>query len=157
MEKRKTNRSVAAGRSSGRRRHASTAPKAKPFIRSLAKRANRDDVQLIPGQTTTTKEGKRLFWRVLFLGKSAGRVRIDCASRGDKMDASIDVQLNQASRGRGIGTIVFQRASELSGLPEVLATIRKGNIASQIAARRAGFVASEDQRGGELVLIWRNR
>src|SRR4051812_19496345 len=105
MGKRSINRTLRARRSSVRRRRPSTAPKEKPFVRSSAPRALPEDVQLTPGRTTSTKGRKRLFWRVLFLERPAGRVYVDYASTGETVDASIDVQLNQQSRGRGIGTI----------------------------------------------------
>jgi RimJ/RimL family protein N-acetyltransferase len=72
-------------------------------------------------------------------------------------DASITVELNELSRGRGIGTIAFAKASELSGLKEIYATMRKSNIASQIAATRAGFKVLEDRPGKELILVWRRK
>ena len=72
-------------------------------------------------------------------------------------DASITVELNEASRGRGIGTLAFRGASELSGLEEVYATMRKSNIGSRIAATRAGFTVLEDKPGKEVVLVWRRK
>jgi RimJ/RimL family protein N-acetyltransferase len=139
------------------RRRPSTAPKEKPFVRSTARRVTPSEVELIPGRTAKIAGGHRLYWRVLCSGESAGHVSINCLQGGVEVDASIDVQLNRRNRGRGIGTIAFQRACELSGLTEVLASIRKGNIASQIAVERAGFVPLEDERSGELLMIWRRR
>jgi RimJ/RimL family protein N-acetyltransferase len=154
MGKRPTTSSKRVSRSANRHRH-STAPKEKPFVRSATKRVASDEVELLQGRTTKVPGGRRLYWRVLYLGQSAGRVSINCLEGSEGVDASIDVQLNRQSRGRGIGTIVFRRACELSGLNDVVASIRKGNIASQIAAERAGFVPLEEQRSGELLMIWR--
>jgi RimJ/RimL family protein N-acetyltransferase len=104
-----------------------------------------------------TVEGrKRLYWHIHNAGKRAGHVSIDCReSQGRPKDASIDIFLNKQSRGRGIGTIAFRQACELSGLPEVFASIRKSNVASRIAAQRAGFVPLHDEPSGELLMIWK--
>jgi RimJ/RimL family protein N-acetyltransferase len=90
-------------------------------------------------------------------GIQAGRVFIVAQQPTDVTDpdASITVELNQASRGRGIGTVAFRTASELSGYPKVYAAMRKGNVASHIAATRAGFVPLEGEPTNELVLVWR--
>ncbi len=103
------------------------------------------------------KEGAhRKFWRIMHNGVQAGRVFIVAQRPSDVADpdASITVELNQASRGRGIGTAAFRAASELSGYPKVYATMRKSNVASQIAATRAGFVPTEGEATNELVLVW---
>jgi len=113
-------------------------------------------VSLVPGRTTKVKGGKRLYWHIYHLEKRSGHVSIDCCEKqGNVADASINVQLNQQSRSRGIGTVAFRRACELSGLPEVLASIRKSNVASRIAAKRAGFGALHDEPTGELLMIWK--
>jgi hypothetical protein len=139
-----------------RRRHSSTAPRIKPFAPSASPRVRPDDVSLVPGRTTNIEGGKRLYWHIYHLKKRAGHVSIDCCEKqGNVTDASINVQLNQQSRSRGIGTEAFRRACELSGLHEVLASIRKSNVASQIAAKRAGFVALHDEPTGELLMIWK--
>ena len=114
-------------------------------------------MELVPGRAAKIAGVQRLYWRVLYSGQPAGRVSINCVHRGGEMDASIDVQLNRESRGRGIGTIVFRRACELSGLTEVLASIRKGNLASRFAVARAGFIPLEAQPSGELLMVWRQR
>lgn len=150
----RSRKAVKDGASKSRRRP-STAPKERRFVRSAAKRATPNDVVLVPGRTTKIENVQRFYWRVTHLGKTVGHVSISFVARGKAVDSSIDVQLNRKSRGRGIGTIVFLRACELSGLPEVLASIRKGNIASRLAATRAGFVPLESQPSGELLMIWR--
>jgi RimJ/RimL family protein N-acetyltransferase len=133
----------------------STAPAEKPFARSAGPRATEKNVELVAGRAKAVPGGKRLLWHIFHRGRRAGRVSIYCVRRGERIDASIDVQLNQRSRGHGIGTIAFRRAAHDSGLPEVLASIRKSNVASRVAATRAGYVPLENQPSGELVLIWR--
>jgi RimJ/RimL family protein N-acetyltransferase len=110
-------------------------------------------VNLIAGRTVKIAGGERLYWRILFMGRTAGHVSITCVRGSDGVDASIDVQLNQESRGRGIGTIAFRVACEMSGLDEVAASIRKSNIASRVAAERAGFRLLEDD--SEILMVWR--
>ena len=155
-KKRDAKRSLPKRRTRMYRRHRSSAPKEKRFVRSTSLRVFSKDVQLVPGRTTKIVGGNRLYWHIYHLGKRAGHVSIDCFSReGNGKDTSIDVQLNQRSRGRGIGTVAFRRSCEMSGLPEVLASIRKGNVASRIAAERAGFVPLANQPGEELIMIWR--
>lgn len=126
-------------------------------MRSGAPRVDPAEVQLIAGRVIILKGGgKRLYWHVFHAGKHAGHVSIDYhGTFGNPQDASIDVQLNKRSQGRGIGTLAFRRACELSGLPEVLASIRKGNHASRIAAERAGFFPLDEQPSGELLMVWR--
>jgi hypothetical protein len=145
-----------AKRHVSRRRHPSSAPKERPFVRSIAPRVFAQDVTLVAGKTRNTRTDKRFYWHVFYGGQRAGHVAIACGESGDGcIDASIDVQLNQRSRGRGIGTVAFRRACELSGLREVLASIRKGNTASRLAAERAGFVELHNEPTGELLMIWK--
>ncbi|MEY2564981.1 MAG: hypothetical protein QOH88_3174 [Verrucomicrobiota bacterium] len=141
-----------------RARKRSTPKRKKPFERSKAPRATSADVRLLPGKERRIGDlgAVRQYWRVFFKGVQAGRAFI-VAQKPDRKDpdASITVELNQKSRGRGIGSIAFRKASELSGYPQVYASMRKGNIASQIAATRAGFVPSAEEASNELVLVWR--
>jgi RimJ/RimL family protein N-acetyltransferase len=98
----------------------------------------------------------RLYWHIFCNGKRAGRAFIVVQDAGSpRPDASITIELNAASRGRGIGTVAFRKASELSGYTEVYASIAKGNIASRIAAERAGFTALPESPNRELVMVWR--
>ena len=130
----------------------------KPFRRSKEPRARRDEVSLVEGRSTKPKSFRR-YWHVFYNGRPAGRVFIvvQKPDSEDDPDASITVELNEASRGRGIGTLAFRKASELSGFKKVYATMRKSNIASRIAATRAGFRSPRSEPGKELVLVWRQK
>ena|ERR1700730_2173250 len=127
----------------------------KPFRRSKEPRARPDEVSLVEGRYMP--KSFRRYWHVSYNGRPAGRVFIVVQNPDSENDpdASITVELNEASRGRGIGTLAFRKASELSGFKKVYATMRKSNIASRIAATRAGFEVLEDKPGKELVLVWR--
>src|SRR5262245_18745601 len=48
--------------------------------------------------------------------------------------ASIQIHINQTHRGRGIGRVAYRLACEQGGYDEVVATMRKSNVASQRAA-----------------------
>ena len=124
-------------------------------MRSTAPRVSPDEIEFIQGGTRSIENGRRLYWHIYHGGNRAGSVSIDFSEEGTARDASINVQLNQRSRGRGIGTVAFRRACELSGLKEIVASIRKGNIGSRIAAERAGFIPLENQPSGELLMVWR--
>jgi RimJ/RimL family protein N-acetyltransferase len=148
-------RAAARRRRDRERRRREKAP-SKPFVRSTAPRAQPDAVEFLPMRSARVQGVRRIGWQLLHQGRRAGTVSILCyEENGQVVKGSIDVQLNAKSRGRGIGTIAFRRASELSGLPEVFACIRKNNIASRIAAERAGFKPTVDQPSAELNMVWR--
>jgi RimJ/RimL family protein N-acetyltransferase len=135
-----------------------TAPK-KPFVPSSEPRATEADVELIEGKGSTHRTGGGLgghFWHIRYRGESAGRAYINYhETEGGKPRPSVTVMLNERSRGRGIGTIAFRRASELSQYDEVYATVRKSNTASINALERAGFKPVKGWKGGELYLVWK--
>ncbi len=113
---------------------------------------------LIEGKSAKKIRGvfNEYYWHIYLGTVRVGRVLINRVEIGPfAPHASITVELNKASRGQGIGTIVFHRACELSRYNEVYASIRKGNIASRIAAERAGFKPVENWKGRELYMIWR--
>lgn len=95
-------------------------------------------------------------WRIDVHGSRAGIVfinRIDEPPVG--LHASIQIFLNQASQGRGIGRVGYRLACEASAYDVIYAHMRKSNIASRRAAEEAGFV--EDPRPGhaQLLMVWR--
>lgn len=115
------------------------------------------DVVLKPAASRLeTKDGaERLYWHVLFQGKTAGHAFIDIVvHENGEMDPSITVELNRASRGRGIGTLAFRLACEASNLKRVYASIRKTNLASRIAVERAGFQFLSKDSSGSLTYEW---
>lgn len=138
-----------------RRRRAKEGP-VKPFKPSAAARVSPESIMFIPMRPGRKRGVRRVAWRVMHAGQRAGTVAILChEENGAVVKPSIDVQLNKRSQGRGIGTLAFQRAAELSGFKQVFASIAKKNIASRIAAKRAGFVELAPEASGELVLVWR--
>ena len=68
--------------------------------------------------------------------------------------ASIQIHINQTHRGRGIGSLAYGLACDRSGHDEVIATMRKSNMASQHAAAQAGFKVIEDMKIPQLAMRW---
>lgn len=141
------------------RRPAKKAPPKKPFVASDEPRATEADIELVEGKGSSPKTGGGpggFFWHVKFHGEPAGRAYINYyESESGKPRPSVTVMLNQRSRGRGIGTLAFRRAAELSPYAEVYATVAKKNLASRIALERAGFKPVQGRTSGELYLVWK--
>lgn len=88
------------------------------------------------------------YWSVMVDGKRAGAIFINVIDESPLgRHASVQIFLNAASQGRGIGRVAYQLASEASAHPVVYAHMRKSNHASRKAAEAAGFV--EEQLPGE--------
>jgi len=68
--------------------------------------------------------------------------------------ASIQIHINGTHRGRGIGRVAYNLACEQSGHDEVIATMRKSNLASQRAAAQAGFSVIEDVKFSQMAMRW---
>lgn len=96
------------------------------------------------------------YWHIYLKQKRVGRVFIALTKREDSKELQpfITVELNQKNRGIGIGTLAFRIASELSNYDKVYAEMRKNNLASSIAATRAGFVPDKSYTGNQLRLVW---
>lgn len=146
------------GAKRSRRRKSPPPRKEKPFVRFEGPRVTESDVELRPGKGGPKSGGGPggFFWHVYSGGVKAGRAWISYHETEDgTQEPSVTVMLNQQSQGRGIGTIAFRRAAELSPYDEVFATVAKKNTASRNALERAGFVTAEDQKGAELYMVWR--
>lgn len=141
------------------RRPAKKAPPKKPFVPSDEPRVSEAEVELLEGKGSTPRSGGGpggCFWHVRLHGEPAGRAYINYyESDSGKPRPSVTVMLNQKSRGRGIGTIAFRKAAELSPYDEVYATVAKKNAASRIALERAGFKPVKGWKGGEMYLVWK--
>jgi hypothetical protein len=88
------------------------------------------------------------YWSVMVDGKRAGAIFINVIDEPPVgRHASVQLFLNAASQGRGIGRVAYRLASEASAHPVVYAHMRKSNHASRKAAEAAGFV--EEQLPGE--------
>jgi hypothetical protein len=79
-------------------------------------------------------------WRIEADGKRAGTVFVNIIDEPPiGRHASIQIFLNLASQGRGIGRIGYQMACEQSVHDPIYAHMRKSNTASRKAAEAAGF------------------
>ncbi|MEY2420004.1 MAG: hypothetical protein QOI95_71 [Acidimicrobiaceae bacterium] len=95
------------------------------------------------------------YWHIRLAGKRAGYVFINMVDDDEfGPHASIQIHINAALRGQGIGSIAYCQACEQSGLAEIYAHMRKSNEASRRAALHAGFV-EVDQPSRQLVMVWR--
>lgn len=126
-------------------------PRAGPSARPTA-------VRLVPGHGSPKRgggpEGK--FWHVYAGDQRAGSIWINQAS--DKVlgtHASMTIELNEASRGKGIGRHVYRLAAETSEQNEIWLHMRKSNIASRKAAEHAGFETVDVPGHHQLVMRWR--
>lgn len=120
-------------------------------------KVSESDVTLVEGKGTKGHGGgeKKHYWHVYNKETRAGRVYINwIIPESGNPYASITVELNQNSRGKGIGTICFQKACELSSHDVVYAEMRKSNIASQKAAKKAGFKLAKKYKGSQIKMVW---
>jgi RimJ/RimL family protein N-acetyltransferase len=105
-----------------------------------------EEVQFIEGRKRKNHE----YWHI-----KIGETRIGHISIIFKEYASISITLHKEYRGKGIGTLAFRRATEMSQWNEIIATIRKSNLASRYAAERAGFVVEDPDSNGQLIMHFR--
>ena len=108
------------------------------------------------GSSKSGGGGGGFFWHVFSGGVRAGRAWINYYETVEgEPQPSVTVMLNKRSQGRGIGTIAFRRAAEMSPYNTVYATVAKKNIASCTALKRAGFVPVEEGQSTEFYMVWR--
>jgi RimJ/RimL family protein N-acetyltransferase len=110
------------------------------------------DVLLVPSRTPRSQAGYLFYWHVHHGGKKAGKVYITRSKEGS---AFITVFLNKPMQGRGIGGVAFRLACELSDLPTIYAEVRRSNIPSQKALKKAGFSPFGRNASGEDILVWK--
>ncbi|MGR2977886.1 GNAT family N-acetyltransferase [Vibrio vulnificus] len=100
---------------------------------------------------TACNSKKKQRWNVLYKGVKAGKVVIE----HDGLRASINVQLNKAHQGLGIGKYALHLACLASHHNVIEAVIRKNNVASMRSAIRAGFFELETkEKRSQRHMIW---
>lgn len=118
-------------------------------------RVGENQVRLVRGRGSPGRGARGNYWHVVLDDKRAGNVFINTVEDEDLgKHASIQIHLNEGSRGRGVGSIAYRLACEASGYEIVYAHMRKSNTASRRAARNAGF----DEISGDfrqLTMRWR--
>lgn len=93
-------------------------------------------------------------WRVERDGVRAGIIFINVIEEPPiGRHASIQIFLNRASQGRGIGRIAYRKACEESGHDPIYAHMRRSNVASRRAAEAAGFRDVTPDRHAQLIMM----
>jgi hypothetical protein len=112
------------------------------------------EIILKPGKGTKNRGGSKggFFWHIYYKDKKVGKVFINYDH--DKQEAYIQVFVNRANQGKGIGRVAYKKACEESGYSSVFAIVRKSNIASIRAAEAAGFVKIGTE-SGQLKMVWK--
>jgi RimJ/RimL family protein N-acetyltransferase len=68
---------------------------------------------------------------------------------------SIQIFLNRANQGRGIGRVGYRKACEGSAHDVIYAHMRKSNVASRRAAEAAGFQDITPPDHSQLIMMWK--
>lgn len=116
------------------------------------------DVHLVPTKGSKGRGGgpDGEAWRIEHKGRRAGQVFINLIDQLPiGVHASIQIYLNQASQGRGIGRIGYARACAASRYNVVYAHMRRSNMASAQAATAAGFIDATTSEEKQKVMVWR--
>ena len=124
-------------------------------IRPLASEA---ELELVPTKGTKGRGGgpDSEAWRIEWNGRRAGQVFINLIEQPPiGKHASIQIHLNLASQGRGIGSICYRWACERSQYNVIYAHMQKSNIASARAAEKAGFVDETSAQERQKLMVWR--
>jgi hypothetical protein len=80
------------------------------------------------------------FWDVVVGGARAGEVFVNVIDEPPiGIHASMQIFLNQADQGKGIGRVAYRKAAEASRHDLLYLHMRKSNLASKLAAEAAGF------------------
>ncbi len=80
------------------------------------------------------------FWDVLVEGVRAGELFVNVIDEPPLgIHASMQIFLNQADQGKGVGRIAYRKAAESSQHEPLYLHMRKSNLASKLAAEAAGF------------------
>jgi hypothetical protein len=122
-----------------------TPPRPKPPTVELKRSKSSRIPGVIPG----------MYWTVMADGVRAGKVHIKKTSTsGIGEHSSMTIDLNQHSRGKGIGAIAYREAATESGLDTIFLHMAKSNIASKKAAQKAGFAVFECPEERQLTMKW---
>ncbi len=95
------------------------------------------------------------YWHIYAGDKRVGNVNVNVIDEEPVGEhASIQIQINKADQGRGIGKLAYRLACEQSAHDTIYAHMRKSNIASRKAAAAAGFEVVDDERVRQLLMRW---
>ena len=119
---------------------------------------NPGDVHLVQGKGSKGRGGGSgaSYWHIYIGEERAGYVFINVIDEPPLgQHASIQISVNAQHRGKHIGRIAYRLACEQSEHDEIVAHMRKSNLASKRAAEEAGFKVIEDASIPQLAMIWR--
>lgn len=95
------------------------------------------------------------YWHVYVGPTRAGNVYINVIDEPPVGEhASIQIQINKAWQGRGVGRTAYGLACEASDHDQIYAHMRKSNIGSRKAAEHAGFVVVDRIATPQLLMVW---
>jgi RimJ/RimL family protein N-acetyltransferase len=119
---------------------------------------NPEDIRLVRGKGSKGRGGGEggAYWHIYIGEQRAGYVYINVINEPPfGQHASLQIHLNARQRGRHIGRVAYRKACEQSEHNEVIAHMRKSNIASRRAAEAAGFQVVEDASILQLAMLWK--
>ncbi|HBF31830.1 GNAT family N-acetyltransferase [Rhizobium sp.] len=120
--------------------------------------ASEDELEIVGTKGTKGRGGGSdgEAWRIELNGKRAGQVFINLIDQPPiGKHASIQIYLNLASQGRGIGRLCYRWACERSRYDVIYAHMQKSNVASARAAEKAGFVDETSAQERQKLMVWR--
>lgn len=123
-------------------------------------RVRPEEVELVPGKGSRGRgDGPGgEFWTVRARGKRAGVVFVNVYVKEPfGSHAAIEIYLNVASQGHGIGSVAYRLAAEASRHEALYAHMSPSNAASKRAAAAAGFVDSLERAPRQWTMVWRRR
>jgi RimJ/RimL family protein N-acetyltransferase len=114
-------------------------------------------IHLVEGKGSKGRGGDPdgFYWHIYVDEKRVGYVFVNVIE--DEIlgkHPSLQIHINKGQRGKGIGQVAYRLACEASSYPKVFAHMRKSNIASRAAAKRAGFKILNNKRFSQLVMVW---
>lgn len=143
-----------------RRKQRRAKPQATSKPRFFREPVSAQDVRLVPTKGTKGRGGGAdgEAWRIEYKGRRAGQVFINWIDQPPVgSHASIQIYLNQASQGRGIGRLGYLLACTRSRYDVIYAHMQKSNLASARAAEAAGFVDAAVAEERQRLLVWRRQ
>lgn len=138
---------------------------AKPKVRKQTTKVRREpvnpeSVRLVQGKGSKDRGGGSggSYWHIYVGEERAGYVFINVIDELPfGQHASIQISVNAKHCNRRIGRVAYRLACEQSEHDEVVAHMRKSNLASKRAAEEAGFTVVEDENIPQMAMIWRRQ
>jgi RimJ/RimL family protein N-acetyltransferase len=117
---------------------------------------NPSEVRLEAGKGSKDRGGGPggAYWHIYVGDRRAGNVYVNVIDEEPIGEhASIQIQVNAAEQGKGIGSIAYRLAADASEHSVIYAHMRKSNRASRLAAEHAGFVVVDHPEVAQLLMV----